>query len=173
MHVTIRYSGSLGALETLPSLVEEFQDIAATHGWPTDLVEGVYDSIARGPLAGPGRAGNGLKTLSPPLALKGLKLIVHPQTDPLWLTFDGDGSLTRLGYFSVDGPAGPAGRRFELIHQPQASIQTSIGGTLLHKTVVSLLDRLKKAYLPGLQVADDSGYFESRDEAHLQRLMGA
>jgi hypothetical protein len=173
MHVTIRYSGTLGDLASLPDMVEEFQDIAATHAWPTDLVEGVYDSIARGPAGLAPRLGAGLKTLSPPLALKGLKLIVHPQTDPLWLTFDGDGQLTRLGYFSVDGPAGPAGRRFELIHQPQASIQTSIGGVLLHKTVVGLLDRLKRAYVPDLQVSDDSGYFDSRDGAHLQRLMGS
>lgn len=175
MRVTVRYAGSLKDPGLIPVLVEEFQDIAATHAWPVDLVDGSFASTARGQREIRGRGATGLKTLSPPLALKGLKLIVHPQTDPLWFTFDGDGSLTRLGFFSVDiaSSLGQPSRRFELIHQAQASIQTSIGGVELHKTVVGLLDRLKAAYVADLGVQDDSGYFDERDEAHLKRLMGA
>jgi hypothetical protein len=50
-------------------------------------------------------------------------------------------------------------------------MQTSIGGSELHRQVVGLLDYLKKAYLPDLQVHDDSGYWDDRDDAALSRLM--
>ena len=34
---------------------------------------------------------------APPLVLEGLTVVLHPQTDPLWLTFDPDNVLTRKG----------------------------------------------------------------------------
>jgi hypothetical protein len=117
-----------------------------------------------------------VQTLSPPLTLKGIKLFVHPQTDPLWFTFDKEGVLTRLGYFAVDHYGSKRGeqpgRRFEFIHQSQASIQTSIGGIELHQTAIRLLDHLKKRYVPDLGVRDDTGYWEDRDDDKLKRLMG-
>jgi hypothetical protein len=58
-----------------------------------------------------------------------------------------------------------------LLHQNQASIQTSIGGAALHRTVVGLLDYLKRAYVSDLEVLDESGYWNDRDETALKRLM--
>ncbi len=163
MSVTVRYSGSLQDIASLSSLQEEFSDIARTHAWPQEQVEGAFagvESINRG-----GRTG----LLAPPLMLKGLRLVVHPQTDPLWLSFAPNGELTRMSFYSVDAPG--ATRRYEFLHQAQASIQTSIGGSRLHRTVIRLLDRLKWQYMPDLQVQDDSGYYLDRDEAKLSRVM--
>jgi hypothetical protein len=150
MSVTLRYSGTLKDRTLLPRLREDFQDIAATHAWPVDLLDAPpAEAPARGRLQ------------APPLVIEGLKLYVHPQTDPLWFSFDPDNQLTRLGAVPPLG----------LLHQAQASIQTGIGGPLLHQTVVSLLDYLKKAYVPDLQVSDESGYWEARDAEALRRLM--
>ena len=164
MSVTLRYSGTLNDRDLLPRLSEDFQDIAATHAWPVDLLA---------PLPA-GQLSERSRTLAPALVLAGLRVIVHPQTDPLWLTFDPEGTLTRLGTYPLTQMArdgSPQGARFSFLHQSQASMQTGIGGPLLHKTVVSLLDYLKRAYVSDLQVLDESGYWETRDEAALKRLM--
>jgi hypothetical protein len=159
----VRYSGTLSDLSSLASLREEFQDIASIHGWPVD-------SLDRGT---PARGGGG-RTLAPPLALAGIKVVVHPQTDPLWLTFDESGVLTRLGSYPIGhalGEGAPRGQRLGFLHQSQASIQTSIGGSKLHTTVIGLLDYLKRAYVHDLSVLDDTAYWEERDADALRRLM--
>ncbi len=174
MSVTIRYHGSIADESQLRAMQDEFEDIARVNKWPSEIVDGSFSSLKS---AGPSPKGGGVQTLSPPLTLKGVRLIVHPQTDPLWFTFDPTGQLTRLGYFAVDHYAPGARRtaqltrRFEFVHQSQASIQTSVGGADLHKTVIHLLDRLKAAYAPNLEVKDESGYFDERDEARLYRVM--
>jgi hypothetical protein len=163
MRVTLRYSGSLSDLSSLEKLREDFRDIAAIQSWPVDVLN--REAPARE------RAG---RTLAPPLALAGLKIIVHPQTDPLWLTFDEAGVLTRLGSYplgQMPTPGVPKVQRLAFLHQSQASIQTSIGGSALHTTVVGLLDYLKQAYVRDLQVIDETGYWESRDAVALRRLM--
>lgn len=166
MSVTLRYSGTLADPELLDRLKEDFHDIAATHAWPVDdLVAPPQET----PRRGPGR------TLAPALVVQGMKIYVHPQTDPLWLTFDQDGLLTRLSSYPLaqvgrDGENATASR-YGFVHQSQASMQTSIGGFLLHSTAVSLLDYLKRAYVPGLKVEDETGYWETRDLDALKRRM--
>ncbi len=165
MSVTLRYSGALPDLALLPRLIEDFSDIAAIQRWPADSLKPAPVDVRRI---------RGSRTLAPALAVQGLKLYVHPQTDPLWLTFDPEGVLTRLGSFppaQVGREGGSGVSSFGFVHQSQASIQTSIGGVQLHTTVVSLLDHLKSAYIPGLQVHDETGYWERRDREELKRLM--
>ena len=167
MSVTLRYSGTMKDMALLPRLREDFQDIAATHAWPVDLVEAAAEVRT---------ASRRVRTLAPPLLVEGLRVIVHPQTDPLWLTFDPEGVLTRMGAFPLSqvGRDGSAqGAKFGFLHQSQASMQTSIGGSHLHRTLVSLLDYLKRAYVPDLQVMDETGYWDVRDDAALRRLMDA
>jgi hypothetical protein len=164
MSVTLRYRGTLNDLSRLTELQNEFQDIAAAQAWPCDLLERGVSEQDRG------------RVLAPPLALRGVKLTVHPQTDPLWFTFDEQGVLTRLGSFSLGLPSAPGvagSQRFGFLHQSQASIQTSIGGSELHLTVVGLLDYLKRVYVQDLTVSDDTGYWDSRDKGALCALMDA
>jgi hypothetical protein len=158
MSVTLRYSGTLKDPALLSRLREDFQDIAATNGWPVDPLERTPPPK--------GRSAGG-RLMAPPLVVEGLKVVIHPQTDPLWLTFDEQGALTRLDPY----PLGRSGQRYGFLQQAQASMQTSIGGADLHRTVVGLLDYLKRSYLPDLQVMDDSGYWADRDDAALERLM--
>jgi len=167
MSVTLRYSGSLSDPEQLSRLKEDFLDIAATHAWPVDELLAPPQETAV-------KRGRGTRTLAPAMVVQGLKIYVHPQTDPLWLTFDQDGALTRLGSFPLaqlarDGS--DSASRYGFVHQSQASMQTSIGGFLLHSTAVSLLDYLKRAYVPGLKVEDETNYWETRDLGALKRLM--
>jgi len=167
MSVTLRYSGSLADMGRLPRLKEEFLDIAATQAWPVDVLEAVTSDAL-------GSRSRGARTLAPAPAIQGLKIYVHPQTDPLWLTFDADGAITRLGSYplaQVSRDGSDATSRYGFLHQSQASMQTSIGGFALHNTVVGLLDYLKRAYIPNLQVLDESGYWERRDKDALKRLM--
>lgn len=165
MRVTLRYSGTLSDPMSLANLREDFQDIASIHGWPVDRMDRE---------AGIHSGGGGGRLMAPPLALAGLKVIVHPQTDPLWLTFDEAGVLTRLGSYPIgQSPIEgfPRSQRLGFLHQAQASMQTSIGGSGLHLTVVGLLDYLKRAYVHDLKVSDDAGYWDDRDAEALRRLM--
>jgi hypothetical protein len=177
MSVTIRYHGALQDLGRIEAMQEEFLDIACTNEWPSEIVDGSFSSLRKDASEGAkGARGAAVGTMSPPLTLRGIKLTVHPQTDPLWFTFDDAGQLTRLGFFAVDHYAGRKGsealtRKFEFVHQSQASIQTTVGGTELHRCVVKLLEHLKSRYVPDLQVSDDSGFWEDHDEARLARLM--
>ena len=176
MSVTIRYFGSLNNMNDLPRMLDELRDIAHTSEWPYEDVDGVFSSL-RSPLQGRAKGGeSAVQTINPPLTLKGMKLIVHPQTDPLWFTFNPEGEITRLSYYAVDyyvgkKPNDPVSRKFEFVHQSQASIQTTVGGAELHKLVVKLLSHVKEHYIPGLTVMDDSGYWEDRDDASLKKLM--
>jgi hypothetical protein len=172
MSVTIRYHGALQDMGSLEEMQEEFLDIACTNEWPSEIIDGSFSSLRKEE----SRSKGAVSTLSPPLTLKGIKLTVHPQTDPLWFTFDEAGQLTRLGFYAVDHYAGRKGseipsRRFEFVHQSQASIQTGVGGAGLHMTAIKLLDHLKGRYVPSLQVSDDSGFWQNRDEGRLRRLM--
>jgi len=165
MSITLRYSGRLKDRGLLDKLAEDFSDIASANAWPVDrLGPDLPRSVGR----------KGVGTLAPPLALEGIKVVVHPQTDPLWLTFDKDGTLTRLGAHPLAsvGSSGPS-QGFGYLSQPAASIQTSIGGPELHRTVIGLLDYLKQAYMPDLQVSDETRYWDQRDEAELKRHMDA
>ena len=129
MSVTIRYFGSLKDMSDLPQLKEDLVDIARISEWPSEEVDGVFSSL-RGPVVTGKAAEGAVQTINPPLTLKGMKLIVHPQTDPLWFTFNPEGEITRLSYYAVDyyigkKPNDPVSRKFEFVHQTQASIQTS------------------------------------------------
>ncbi len=164
MKVTLRYSGTLSDPDSLPRLREDFQDIAATQRWPVERMDGREAPAPRG----------GGRLLAPALTLGGLKVVVHPQTDPLWLTFNEAGVLTRLA--PLPRTPGPIEGALALpvgvaLHQAQASIQTSIGGSRLHLTVVGLLDYLKSAYVHDLRVSDEAGYWDDRDAESLRRLM--
>jgi hypothetical protein len=175
MSVTIRYFGSLRDMSDLTQLKEDLVDIAQTSEWPSEEVDGVFSSL-RSPVARGKSAESAVQTINPPLTLNGMKLIVHPQTDPLWFTFNPEGEITRLSYYAVDyyigkKPNDPVSRKFEFVHQTQASIQTSVGGPELHKLVIKLLDYVKGRYIPDLTVMDDSGYWENRDAASLKKLM--
>ena len=176
MSITIRYHGSLKDQSLLPSLQEDLLDFAKTSGWPSEEVDGVFSSLKGGAAAA--KAQGAVQTINPPLTLKGVKLIVHPQTDPLWFTFNPEGELTRLSYYAVDyyigkKPQDPVSRKYEFVHQSQASIQTSVGGEQLHQLVVKMLDYVKAKYMPDLSVQDDSGYWEHRDGAALKKLMNS
>ncbi len=179
MSVTIRYQGSLSAESKakIEELQEEFLDIAITSAWPSEIVDGAYSSLKAEAFKGRARGSSALKTLKPALTLRGIKLTVNPQTDPLWFTFDADSNLTRLSYYAVDHYPGRAAeamgpsRRYEFVHQSQASIQTTLGGVELHLCVIRLLDRLKAGYVPDLEVSDDSGYWGHRDEALLKAAL--
>jgi hypothetical protein len=181
MSVTIRYNGVLKDMKAIEELQEEFLDIASTQEWPSEIVDGAYSSLKRDEsLRNTAKARGLVTTASRPLTLKGIKLVVHPQTDPLWFTFDSEGALTRLSYFAVDyypgtkaeaAAARASSRRYEFVHQSQASIQTTLGGPELHRTVVRVLDYLKKKYVPDLKVLDDSTYWQHRDLDLLKQVM--
>ena len=135
MSVTLRYSGALQDKARLESLVEDFRDIAATHAWPVDALEAASQEAAA-------KRGRGARTLARPLSLQGLKIYVHPQTDPLWLTFDaGDAG-------DVHGAAGLVARVLRGRHgQDRAFVYPDVGVVVVG--VCSQTARLARALEPG------------------------
>jgi hypothetical protein len=153
---------------------EEFEDIARIQRWPHDVLNGEVQAPRRWN-AKQRNQGSPVQVMAPPIYLEGIKIIVHPQTDPLWLAFDSHGRLTQLTYVPLDQYSkekpGQVSRKLEFARQTQASIQTLLAGPETHLTVCRLLALAKSRYVPDLQVDDESGYWENRDEAALRRLM--
>lgn len=171
----MRYSGRLTDTRRLEEFKEEFEDIARISRWPYEVMSGETSPQRRWAGKSKGTS-HPVQTLSPPLHLQGIKIVVHPQTDPLWFAFDREGELTQLSYYPLDQyarekPGIPISRRLEFVRQTQASVQTLLAGPETHKSIINLLAYAKMKYVADLKVEDESGYWDSRDETVLEGLM--
>jgi hypothetical protein len=55
-----------------------------------------------------------------------------------------------------------------ILHQVHANTLIRDGGADAHRTVVKLLDYLRKKYVPNLEVIDPTGYWMTRDDSILE-----
>jgi hypothetical protein len=155
MGVSIHYRGRLDDIARLPSLRDEITDIADTMGWPSKTLD---DDWAVTPDASLGRGG----VVHGHLGLKGVLITPHPKSEPLYLFFDRDGYLrspmTML--MIVDGTMEP--------ETAWVSMKTQFSNPDTHVWVIGLLKYLKKKYLSGLEVSDESEYWDTGNRKKLE-----
>jgi hypothetical protein len=173
MSYTIHYFGRLQKPELLSELQEEFAEFAQVSGWSHEIVDHVFPRE------------NGQEGVLE--TLKGIRIKVSPDEDPVRFTFDQDGYLAHM-YYESEGTwpmamAREAARTLRsestdtvrVLHREHA--HTTIRGKepYAHVTLVNLLDHLEKKYVPNLEVIDKSGYWTSRDAKALEfrPLVGA
>jgi len=158
---TIHYFGKIKSTESIREIQEEFYEIAQVSGWTHEVVDHVF--AQEGDLQGNR------------LTLQGVRVVLNRQTTPLQLTFDKDGYLSHIYYekapmemAEVMNPHVPSqGATRQLLHQIHTSTTVRSQDPQSHKTLIKLLDYVKKRYVPNLEVIDNTGYWYSRDEAVL------
>lgn len=157
---TIHYFGKIKSTEAIKELQDEFYEIAQVSGWTHEVVDHVF--AQEGDLQGNR------------LTLQGVRLVLNRQTTPLQLTFDKDGYLSHIYYEKAPVEMGDMmikngvpGATRQLLHQIHTSTTVRSQDPQSHKTLVKLLDYVKKSYVPNLEVIDNTGYWYSRDEAVL------
>lgn len=152
--LTLHYFGRLRSLDALRELQEEFEEIARVSGWNYELVNETFTVEAAGHVAArPEKSPEPLRKL----ILRGIRLSVEGAASPLQATFDADGYLSH-----VYADATSVGR--PVVHQVHAKTRIPRRDARTHRTLVRLLDYLKKRYVPNLEVIDPTGYWVSRDE---------
>lgn len=156
--IALRYFGRLQALEQVDALVDEFSEIAAVSGWSQEKVNETRDFFVEG--VGRRR-----------WALKGIRFTVEKALSPLCLTFDEEGYLTHWEKREKRTPPPGGGLRRFLQESESPEIHLVHTQTRLvrydaktHKTLIRILDYVKKKYVPQLEVLDPSGYWLRRDE---------
>lgn len=156
MPTTLHYFGKIRSHEALLEIREEFREIAQVSGWSHEMVDHVFTQDTEAPGAR--------------LTLKGIRLHPHKAASPLQLTFDKDGYLSHIYYEKLPpekGATGPASAGRQLLHQVHTNTCLRTSDAEAHRTIVKLLDYVKKKYVPNLEVIDNTGYWYSRNEAVL------
>ncbi len=160
MSTAIHYFGKIKSTEAIREIQDEFHEIAQVSGWSHEIVDHVF--AQEGDLKGNR------------LVLQGIRLVLNRQTTPLQLTFDKDGYLSHIYYEKAPVEMGGSiipntatGTTRQLLHQIHTSTTVRSQDPQTHKTLVKLLDYVKKRYVPNLEVIDNTGYWYSRDEAVL------
>lgn len=124
MGITIHYKGEINSLDLIPKLIDDCQDFAKSMGWQYHVIdEQKY------------------------LPIKGIVLNIHPQAEPLNLTFGENGGL--CSYIDYK--------------QTQLFVKTQFAGIEAHITIVKLFKYLKKHYIFNLKVYDEGEYWETID----------
>ncbi len=156
MSTTVHYFGKIKNHEGIREIQEEFREIAQVSGWNHEMVDHVFTQEG--------------ETAGIKLSLRGIRVTLNKTTSPLQFTFDKDGYLSHIYYEkgqaeTVQGGMTRSAR--QILHQIHTSTSVRNSDAASHRTLVKLLDYVKKRYVPNLEVIDNTGYWYSRDEAVL------
>lgn len=94
---------------------------------------------------------------------RGLLITVHPESEPVWLTFNEAGEM--IYYMALDD----AGAYWE---NKSLFTKTQFAGVETHIAVCEFLHWLNDTYMPDLHVYDEGAYYESGDAQKLARAFG-
>ncbi len=153
MSNAIHYNGKLETRARLADLLDAARTFCAEQRW------GWLDVDDR--IAGTVERTDGEKSDISPIdtTLEGILISVHPQADPVWLTFNDANELAY--YLPLDEEryweikSFTTGTRFKSMEQ--------------HIAVCELLRAIHDEYMPGLNVYDEDGYYESGELNQLER----
>jgi hypothetical protein len=92
--------------------------------------------------------------------LRGLLITIHPESEPVWLTFNEAGEMV---YYMALNDVGAYWENKLLF------TKTQFAGVDTHIAVCEFLHWLNEAYMPDLHVYDEGDYYESGDASRLAR----
>ncbi len=158
MGISIYARGRLDRLEDLPQLIDEVKGIAESRGWRWAIIDDDFEAEPDAVLAR-GDAGEAA-AIEGTLGVKGVVLTFGAKTEALSILFDRSGVLTDVAnqIFRSEGDGA---------YEPFTACKTQFGSIDTHIHIIELLDRMKKRYLPNLEVIDEGAYWESRDPGML------
>lgn len=170
MGVTIHYNGKLDNRARLQEMLDAARLFCAEQRWMYRDVDehiiGVVERVVEKQttvvkIEGAKITNSEVSTASVPIddSLTGILITVHPEAEPVWLTFN---DANRLVYYM---PLNDRGVYWEI---KSLYTNTQRSGVATHMAICELLHLLQDNYFPNLHVYDEGGYFESGDEQQLK-----
>ena len=158
MGITLHFRGRLKDLKDINRLKEDLIDIARIMHWEWDSLD---EDRAKENSAKSDTTVKFSSGISDHFFLKGILLQLHPNCEPLVLFFDKDGWLQTLFSLILKTEG-----KFDS-EAPLISVKTQFAPPDIHITIVKLLEFIRNRYIPDLEVIDEGGYWENRDQARL------
>lgn len=163
MPTTIHYNGKLDNRARLADLLDAARLYCAEQRWMyRDIEESIVGHVER-VAAGNGDDEAG-ETVRLPIdeTLEGILITAHPKADPLWVTFNRGGYL--VSYMPLNEPG-------EYWERAALAVDTQTAGVATHIAICEFLQYLRANYMPGLNVYDETNYFESGDVVNAERAI--
>lgn len=163
MPVTIHYNGKLDNRARLADLLDAARLYCAEQRWMyRDIEESIVGYVER-VSAGDDGAEAG-ETIRVPIddSVEGILITPHLKADPLWFTFNHAGYL--VSYMPLNEPD-------EYWERASLLVDTQSAGVATHIAICEFLQHLRDNYMPGLNVYDETNYFESGDIVRAERAI--
>lgn len=163
MPVTIHYHGKLDDRARLAALLDAARLYCAEQRWMyRDVEESIVGHVER-VAVGDTTSGAG-EIVRVPIndALEGILITTHLRADPLWFTFNNAGCL--IAYLPLNEPD-------EYWERASLSVDTQSAGIAAHIALCEFLQYIRDNFMPGLNVYDESNYFESGDILRAERAL--
>lgn len=160
MGITITYKGRLNSLDQIHAFCKELADIAHDMNWEYQILD---EDFNRPHTAYKEKDSSGF-SIKGHLALKGITINVHPESERLSFYFDKDGNIRNLVLMVTEGDNAR-------IENEYSFIKTQYAPPEIHITIVKLLRYIKKKYIADLFVEDEGEYWETGDEQLLMEKM--
>lgn len=157
MDITIHYRGKLDDPTRLSELLDAAQLYCAEQRWARlELDEQIVGTLERPVETMRGERDSIVVPIDD--TLRGLVITPNARAEPFWLTFNGSGEL--VYYMPLDD----TGAYWE---HPSLFVRTRRAGMETHIALCEFFHFLQEAFMPGLRVYDQAGYFESGDADRL------
>lgn len=163
MPVTIHYNGKLDNRARLADLLDAARLYCAEQRWMyRDIEESIVGHVER-VSAGNADAEAG-ETIRLPIddTLEGILVTPHLKADPLWLTFNRAGYL--VSYMPLNEPD-------EYWERATLLVDTQAAGIATHIAICEFLQYIRDSFMSGLNVYDETNYFESGDVMNAERAI--
>ncbi|SRR6056297_113018 len=160
MGITIHYRGRIDNIEDVDRLSSEIKEFADILDW--DIKE--WNENWHLPnSAALQKEGDRLK-ISGHVPIRGVSVIPHADCEPLFLTFNKDGTLASSINMVMMADDGIETDRVWL------STKTQFASAEIHASLIKLLRFVKSKYISNLEVHDDGRFWASEDMTMLKKL---
>ena len=171
MGITIHYNGKIQDRARFAEMLDAARLYCAEQRWAAlDVDERIIGHVERvvetreTPIEINGIQGTDVETITAlfPIddTMRGLLITIHPESEPVWLTFNEAGEMI---YYMALNDTG------EYWENKSLFTKTQFAGVNAHIALCEFLHWLHDTYMPTLHVYDEGGYYESGDENQLAR----
>ena len=163
MGIKIHYKGTLNSRDQVYQLIEEVKDIAQIMGWSFAVLDEDWESQPTAKLVSGKDKGI---YIDGECGLKGIHFRVGEDADPIWLYFNAKGHLTAPFQVALEAEDNYP------MDQPWIATKTHSGGYENHSAIIKLFRHIQDKFISNLEIKDNAGYWEGKDEEELKTKFG-
>ena len=159
MGITIFYKGKLNNMQHVNSVVDELNDISEIMNWEKTILDNDWNQPNTAELI---RHENRID-ITGHIPLKGIRINLHPDCEPLSIFFDKQGNLQDILGMVLNHEEN------EDSFNRHLSVKTQFASPNIHISIIKLLKFLKNKYISDLDVFDEGGYWETENQELLEQ----